>query len=390
MDKTTYIEQRAALLAECESLITAGKAEEAEAKMGEVEAIDNKWEAEKLAQANLAALKDKAEIVNLENKSVKIEEVQKMEVLKQMDIATMSPAEVAATDEYRNAYLKKLQGKALTPQENTVVSAASVIPTQTLNKIIEKLEQTSVLYPYISKSSIPGNLTLPRENAKNDAAWTAMGTAATDSEDSYDSVSLAAYKLIKTIEIGADVSVMAIPAFEAFLVAALAKKMAKAIDNAILNGTGSGQPTGLAYSGVITNTGTFTKAGMTFTDLVTIIADLPSSEYRNGAVFVMPSALYFGDVIPALATEGIGVDAQNALQYKILGYPVILDDYIAADTLIFGNLENYHLNWAQDITIENDKSIGFRNGSVVYRAMALADGKPTNLEAFNKYTRALS
>ena len=295
---------------------------------------------------------------------------------------------IAATPEYRSAYLKNLMGKPLEAEERALITASVAIPTETMNSIIEKLEQTSVLYPYISKSNIPGNLSLPRQNAKNDSAWVAMGTAATDSADSFDAVTLSAYKLIKTIEVGADVSVMSIPAFETFLVNALVKKMSKAVDHAIVNGTGASQPTGLALAGQITNTGTFTKAGMTFGDLVTIISDLPSSEYRRNAKFVMPSALYFNDVIAALATEGIGVDMQNALQYKVLGYDVILDDYMPANTIIFGDLSYYHFNFASDVSVEADKSVAFRTGSTVFRAMALADGKPTLPEAFNLYTRA--
>lgn len=293
------------------------------------------------------------------------------------------------TVEYRNAFLKGLQGKELSVEERAVVSASAVIPTTTLNKIYEKLEQVSVLLPFVSQSRIPGAVSIPVENAKNDANWVAMGTAATDSEDSFAAVSLSAYKLIKTVEIGADVASASIDAFEMFLVDALAKKIARAADYAIAKGTGSSQATGLLKSGEITNTGTFTKAGMTHADILTIIADL-GAEYRKNAKFVMPSALFFGDVVPALAEAGIGVDAQDALKYQIHGYQVVLNDNFDADTLVFGDLSYYHWNWAQEPMVEADRSAGFRTGSVVYRGMALADGKPLLAEAFNKYTRAAS
>ena len=291
--------------------------------------------------------------------------------------------------EYRNAFLKDLQRKELTVEERTAVSAAAVIPTLTLNKIYAKLEQTSVLYPFISKSMLPGYVSIPVENAKNDAAWVAMGTAATDGADSFATVSLSAYKLIKTVEITADNLAASIDAFESFIVDALAKKIAKAVDAAICTGDGSSKATGLLASGVITNTGTFTNAGMTFDDLLTQIADI-GAEYRKNAKFVMPSAVFFSDVVSALADAGLGVDQQNALKYQILGYEVILDDNMTADNIVFGDLSYYHWNWAEDVSIMSDASVGFRTGSVVYRALALADGKVVNAEAFNKYTRAAS
>lgn len=292
------------------------------------------------------------------------------------------------TLEYRNAFLKKLQGKDLSVEERTAVTASAAIPTQTMNKIIEKMEYIAPIISKVDLSYIASNLSIPVEDTINDASWVAMGTASTDSADTLTSVTLAAYKLIKTVEIGADVSVMAIDAFESYLVNRLAKKMAKAIENAIINGTGSSQPTGLLKSGLITNTGTFTKAAMTYADLLAIIADLPDHGYRVGATLVMPSALFYSDVLPALTDKGSGLDVQAVTQMKVLGYEVILCDRVAADTIVFGNLENYAFNFAAGVAIESDKSVGFRTGSTVYRAMALADGKVTNIAAFNVYTRA--
>lgn len=308
---------------------------------------------------------------------------------------TITPIEVkgntkmfdANSVEYRNAYLKNLQGKELSVEERTAVTATAVIPTLTLNKIYEKVEQTAVLFPFVSKSNLPGYVSIPVENAKNDASWVAMGTASTDSADSFATVSLSAYKLIKTIEITADNLAASIDAFEAFIVDALAKKIAKAVDSAICTGDGSSKATGLLASGVITNTGTYTKAAMTFADIMTQIGDI-GSEYRKNAKFVMPSAVYFSDFLPALAGKGIGVDTQLGSKYMALGYEVILDDNLTADSIVFGDLSYYHWNWAQDISISSDASVGFRTGSVVYRGMALCDGKVVNAAAFNHYTRS--
>ena len=306
-----------------------------------------------------------------------IKEERKMEVNKLNDIRSL---------EYRDAFMLDLQNKA-TVEQRTAVSAAAAIPTITLNKIYEKLEQASILFPHISKSFLKGNVSIPVENAKNDAAWVAMGTAATDGADSFAAVSLSAYKLIKTVELTADNLNSSIDAFEQFIVNALVKKMAKAVDVAICTGDGSSKATGLLASGVITNTGTYTKAGMVFGDLTKIIGNL-GAEYRRNAKFVMPSAVFFSDVVPALASKGLGVDMQLGLKYQILGHEVILDDNMTADSIVFGDLSYYHWNFAQDVTISRDDSVGFRTGSAVYRAMCLADGKVVNAAAFNHYTRA--
>lgn len=315
-------------------------------------------------------------------------EVESKEIIKEE--RKMETVNVLESKEYRSGYFKALQGKELTVEERTAVSGQSVIPTVTMNKIVEKLEQTSVLYNRITVSNFPNKLSIPRENAKGDASWNPIATVSTDSADSFDYVSLVAWKLIKTIEIESDVQAMSIDVFEAFIVAALVKKMNKAIENAILNGTGSSQPTGLLYAGEVTNTGTYTKAGMTFSDLMTILGSLPTM-YHTNATLIMTRTVFFNQINGMLDANGrpiVVFDPTSPSKFSVLGYPVIIDDLMTTDYILFGDLSYYYFNWAKGIEIMNDKSVSFRYGNIVYRAMALADGRLTLAEAFTKYTRA--
>jgi HK97 family phage major capsid protein len=290
---------------------------------------------------------------------------------------------------YRSAFLRKLQGHELTVEERALITASAVIPTETLNKIVEKLEQNSVLLPHITVLNIPGNVSIPVENAKNDAAWVAMGTASSDAADSFSAVTLAAHKLIKTIEIGADVEAMSIDAFETFIVDALSKKLGRAIENAILNGSGSGQPTGLLLAGQVTQIADYTKAKMVYADLLKIVATLPTP-YHRGAKWVVDRALFFNEILGIVDGEGRPVvlfNVEAGSQYTLLGYPVIINDFCGTDKGLFGNFEYFAVNFAKQIEVSKDGSVGFRTGSQVYRGMALVDGKPLVAEAFVKFDR---
>lgn len=292
--------------------------------------------------------------------------------------------------EYREAWLKNLQGKELNAEQRAAVSASAAIPTQTLNKIEAYLEDSPIL-SRVDMTYIPGNVTIPVEGTNADAAWVAMGTAATDSGDSITSISLAAYKLIKTVEITADIEAMAIDAFESWLVTALAIKIEKALDAAVFNGTGTNQATGICTT-LSTATGTFTKAKAKYSDLVNIIASLDGGPARN-AVFAMPRKLFFSDVLGIEDQNGQPVchtDVESPAKYNILGYPVILDDNIPKDNILFGDFKAYKLNLAKAPQVTSDDSVAFRTGSRVYRAMALADGKLAISSAFVRFTRATS
>lgn len=293
------------------------------------------------------------------------------------------------TEEYRNAWLKNLQGKPLDAEERAAVTASAAIPTQTMNRIISTLEQNPMIAA-IDVTYIPGNVSWPKEKTVNDAAWVDMGTAATDSADALEAISLGAYKLIKTVEITADVQNMSIPEFESWLVARLANKIMAAVDKAIFVGTGTNQATGLQADGQLPDTGTWTAAGMKYAELLAVLAALPT-QYHPNARFVTTRKVFYGQIL-GMVTDGgdkvVVADAQSPAKFNILGYPVIVDDNCKADTLLFGDFkEGYKFNFAQSPTVESDRSVGFRTGSTVWRAMALCDGKPGNKDAVVQFKK---
>ena len=138
----------------------------------------------------------------------------------------------ASEAEYRAAWLADLQGRQLTAEQRAAVSASGTIPTQTMNRIISALERSPLLSA-VSLTYIPGNVSYPVEGTVNAANWVAMGTAATDGADTITTVTLGAYKLIKTVEISADVAAMSIDAFEDWLVERLSNKLMLAADAGI-------------------------------------------------------------------------------------------------------------------------------------------------------------
>ena len=291
--------------------------------------------------------------------------------------------------EYREAWLKKLQGKELTIEERDAMTASSAIPTETMNMIIGKLELNPIIAA-VDVSYIPGNVTFPAEDSVADANWVEMATAATDSADALRAVTLGAYKLIKTVSITADVQAMAIPAFESWLTARLANKIEKAVDAAILTGNGTNKPTGI-LSTIVTADGTWASTGLVWKDIATIIGKL-GSQYRAGASFVMDSNLFYGSIVGMVDSNKQPVvrlaDAESPASYRLVGYPVIVDDNCTSDNILFGDLKAYKFNFAKTPEVSSDDSVEFRTGNRVYRALALADGKLADTNAIVRYKKA--
>ena len=292
------------------------------------------------------------------------------------------------TVEYRDAYMKRLMGKQLTIEERTALTdAADIIPTETLNKIYGKLEENPLIRE-LDTLRIPGYVQVPVAKTVNDASWIAIASASTDSADVIDSVALTAKKLIKTIEITADIQAMAIPAFQNWLVTKLAQKMEAAICAAVMNGAGNTTtPEGILHA----VTGSSQIVTMSVGALATMMGTV-KTPYHNDAVFVMTPATFFGKIVP-LANDSNGVVVMNGLEYRLLGHKVVLDanaNCIAkgesttpSEHILFGSInKGYVWNYGEGISIEADQSVAFRSGSTVYRAMALCDGAVVDPDAF--------
>lgn len=339
----------------------------------------------------------KAELIDLEKRNAlalelqngaKADEKEKRQEKKDMEERTFKPE----TAEYREAYLKSLMGKPLSIEERTALSsAANVIPTETVNKIYGKLEENPLIKE-LDALRIPGYLSVPVASTVNDASWVAMGTDSTDSADVIGKVSLTAKKLIKTIEITADIQAMAIPAFEGWLVSKLAQKMQKAICAAIINGAGTNDAKGIGQQNITASTAISTA---TIAKLSKFMAGVKSA-YQAGAIWVMSSKNFYNHIAP-LANDSNGYVLMNGVQPMLLGHKVVFDDNVDAckfktggsaeasnaDHIIFGNFkEGYVFNYGEGIAIEADQSVAFRSGSTVYRAMALCDGAVVDEEAF--------
>ena len=370
LDADGIKERRAAITEE----MTAENAD-LDALTAEVDALEERTNELKEAAEKRAALAAKV----AESNNVVIENIVEEKTVEEKK--AFSPDTV----EYRDAYLKNLMGKDLTVEERgALTSAADVIPTELVNQIYGKLEDNP-LYAELNVTRFPGYVQVPYAKTVNDASWKAMGTASTDSEDEVDSVSLSMYKLIKTIEITADIQAASIPAFQSWLVDTLSRKMVAAICAAALNGTGSGQPTGV-IGGL-----TPVASTVTYDNILAAMAAVPGAYHRD-AIFVMSSKSFFNKVMTLkddqkrpLVVQGVaGVD--RAPVYTLLGHRVILEDSADSasyDNIVFGNFrEGYAFNFAKDISIESDSSVEFRKGSTVYRGLALCDGKPVASDAF--------
>lgn len=315
--------------------------------------------------------------------------------------------DVTATPEYRSAFYKQLTGRELNSAErralevahaekradsfSTTTDAAAVIPTQTLNEVVSKARKMGGVMSIARGFNVPANLTVPVGTPATAATWNTEGTEVEADKPTVAPVTFASHEIIKVFSISASVKRMSVPAFESYLTDELASCVMACIADGLVNGTGTAQGTGV-LSGVTWNgTNSVSVTGeLSYLDVAKTVG-LIARGYSNGAAWVMSNAtLYnrFYSLVDANERPILVMDAQNDHVARVLGFPVVVDDFIADDTVVFGNFRYMGYNLAEGIAVERSTESSFRSGKVDYRALAIADCKPIVPEAFVKLTIA--
>ena len=312
-------------------------------------------------------------------------------------------AEMTGAD-YKNAFFKSMLGQQLTAAEtraynaakaekradvfNTLTNTAAVVPDSTLNEIISKARTMGGLFSEIRLFNIPSNVTVPIGTPTGAALWHIEGAPVDREKADVNPVNFSGYELLKIFSLSVAAKRMSVAAFESYITEELTESVRAAISEAILNGTGTGQPTGI-LSGITWDETNSIQSDFFSGDNILSIMSMLKRGYGNGAKFAMSSSTLFNRVHKAKTGNGdyiFTLDNQNDSIKRLFGYPIVLDDFIPDNTILFGNFKYYGVNIPEGIAVEVSRDSGFTSGLIDYRAMAIADGKPLVNEAFTKLT----
>jgi HK97 family phage major capsid protein len=287
--------------------------------------------------------------------------------------------------EYREIFLKTLMNKPLTKEEVelreyiSTTTGLAVIPTQTANMIFDSMTKIAPMLNEITLMRVAGGLRFAVQGARAAAAVHVENAATGLAADTLTTVTLGAFEFIKVLSISATMSAQAVSAFESWLTKILAEDLAVVIDNEIINSTNTtggivDGPAGGWVNG--TSQITYVPAnGLTFTDVTSLIALLPAA-YDANAKFLMNKATYwtqFANMQDANGDPIVAKDLAAPGKYMLLGYPILIDDNVAANEAYLGDFTKVVGNLSGDVRIESSKDAGFLNASTYYRGLAIFD-----------------
>ncbi len=305
----------------------------------------------------------------------------------------MEQKSIYETAEYRSAFLKQLQGSKLTEAEERAMTSAEnsagvIIPTETSNKIIEKLFQQAPLLNEIELLRVEGNVTFAVEVDPTDANIHVEGASITEDGQVLIPVTLSSYEINKYITISKTVRKMSIDAFETWLINMISKRLARKIVKLIISGTGNDQPKGVKNANDWDNTNSVEvpAASNLKEDDVTAVVGLLPGAYDANAKWLMSKKTLFTDFRPLQNKSKNDVFAKEGSKYFVEGYEVMLDDSVETHEAYFGDFKMYVGNLSEDVTVETGRKL--QNNTYEYLGSAMFDGKPAVGEAFVKLSKA--
>jgi len=297
-----------------------------------------------------------------------------------------------ASMQYRKAFMDYVVRGTAIPTEyradavTKTTDVGAVIPTTVLNQIVEKLESTGMILALVTRTAYKGGVSIPVSTVKPTASWVAEGAGSDKQKKSATKdgmVTFAYHKLRCAVAVSLEVDNMAMPAFETLIINNIVEAMTKALEQAIISGSGSGQPKGIIKETPATGQVVETTK-LSYADIVKVEAALPQA-YEAGAVWCMSKTTFMGFIGMTdqqgqpIARVNYGIAGKP--ERVLLGRPVVCCDYIGGfDAASAGDVVAFVFRF-KDYVLNTNYAMGVKKyedddtDDQVTKGIMLADGK---------------
>ena len=300
------------------------------------------------------------------------------------------------TKEYRTAFMEYMCRGTVIPAElratTTTADASAVIPTTVLNEIIQKMDTYGNIWNKVRKINVQGGVEIPILSVKPTAQWITETQSSPDKKISVNTkISFSYYGLECKVAQTILVNVVSLTMFENLFATLVVEAMVRALEEAIINGSGSGQPMGIVNDTrvPVANVITMTEAQFSkWNEWKKRVFAKMAKAYRSG-IFIMAQSTWDGYIDGMVDTTGQPIGrvnygiADGGENYRFGGKtvetvePTLVKDFETAEAgdvvAIFVNLNDYVVNTNMQITttrwIDNDAN------EIKNKALIICDGK---------------
>ena len=283
-----------------------------------------------------------------------------------------------ASNEYKDAMLTALRSNfrqvSNVLQEGVDADGGYLVPDEYDTRLIQKLEENNIVRSLATNIKTSGEHKINIASTAPAAAWIEEGDTLSFGEAAFDQKILDAHKLHVAVKVTEELLYDNAFGLENFLIDSFGKAIGNAEENAFLNGTGEGQPTGIFAT---TGGGTYITAKTTGADAIIELVYNLKRAYRKNAAFIMNDKM--------IATIRTYKDGNGAYMWqpslvqgepdRLLGYPVYTSQYAPEDSIAFGDFSYYNIGDRGVRSFKQLTELFAGNGMIGYVAKERVDGK---------------
>lgn len=315
------------------------------------------------------------------------------------------------TEEYRTAFMNfvcrgtKIPDKLIEKRDSdawtTTSDASAVIPTTILNEMVKELKTYGNLYSRVRKLNVKGGVNIPILSLKPVATWITADTGTSESNkqkiQANTSISFNYFGLECKVAQTLLTSVTTLDMFQNEFATLAVEAIVYALDDAIINGTGSddNQPLGIVNDERVPEDHIVTLSETDVLDWSEwkkqVFAKIPAA-YRNGS-FIMAQGTFDGYIDGMVDGNGqpigrvnYGIDGGETYRFGgkevLIVEPEIILDWDSADgdaegdgdvVAVFCNLNDYAIN--SNMQMQTVKWVDHNTNEICNKVIMICDGK---------------
>lgn len=355
----------------------------------ETEKSENNYE-EKLSAMNSRISEIEIELAELDEKKPEPSEIsggksEERGATKQMN--KYQTRELLRTGQYyeredvKDFYAKLRNIRAITGEGLT-------IPNVIVNRIMDIIGDYCNLYDLVDKIRVSGTARILLDTDTSPAEWMEQKSAVTSGDaGTVTNVDFDGFKLGKVVFVDNYIMQDSIVNVDDYTTKKLGRALALALNKAIPLGEGAEnkQPTGIIPS--LSDNHKVTVLSGSLADLVKPIGLIDTGEDTCGDITaVMKRSTYYSHFLEhTINTNSAGETVgklPNLSKPDILGIPVVFNNNIPENQVLYGDFDKYTLVERESIVIDKSEHVRFSEDQTAFRGKGRFDGKPTKPDAF--------
>jgi len=273
-------------------------------------------------------------------------------------------------------------------QRATLVPSANTVPKSFYDQVFDVARLVGPMLDTsdVIRTASGEDLTIPTLTAYSAATLKGAGAALAESEPTYSSITLGAYKYGLLIPVAAELVSDAGFNIESHLAEQAGNGIGTAVNAALTTGDGSSKPEGIVtgssegVEGATGATGGFTAdelIDLAYTGVDGLVRRLPGTGYMAAGSSIGAMRKLKDTAGNYLYQVGIGQPDQFA-GFDVIENPNIAATALDAKSVLFGHFPSYKVRMAGGLQVASSSDYAFNTDTVTYRFTMRVDGNLTH------------